>query len=148
MWSGQAGKVLGMKRKANPQIVVAAVIERDGRILIARRTRGLNAGNWEFPGGTLEEGETHEECLKRELREELSVAAEIGDLIDVAEQTYSPEWTIRLFVYRVAAASSTFTLHEHDEIRWVLPEDLPEYTFPAVDRPVVERLARRGYTNQ
>lgn len=137
-----------MRRKQNPQIVAAAVIEKEGSILIARRKRGLNAGNWEFPGGTLEEGETHEECLKRELREELSAAAEIGDLIDVAEQTYTPEWTIRLLVYRVTVASYTFTLHEHDEIRWVRPEDLPGYTFPAVDRPIVERLARGDYTNR
>jgi 8-oxo-dGTP diphosphatase len=136
-----------MKRKANPQIVAAAVIEKDGCILIARRKRGLNAGNWEFPGGTLEEGETHEECLKRELREELSVAAEIGELIDVAEQTYTPEWTIRLLVYRAAVADYAFTLHEHDEIRWVRPEDLLKYTFPAVDRPIVERLAHGAYTN-
>ncbi len=137
-----------MKRKANPQIVAAALIEKDGCILIARRTRGLNAGSWEFPGGTLEEGETHEECLKRELREELSVVAEIGDLIDVAEQTHTPEWTIRLLVYRVTVASYTFTLHEHDEIRWVRPEDLLNYTFPPVDRPIVERLARGGYTSR
>jgi mutator protein MutT len=78
-----------MKRKANPQIVTAAVIEKDGCILIARRMRGLHAGVWEFPGGTLEEGETYEECLKRELREELSVDAEVGDLIGVAERTYN-----------------------------------------------------------
>jgi hypothetical protein len=78
----------------------------------------------------------------------LSVDAEIGDLIDVAERTYTPEWTIRLLVYRVTVASHTFTLHAHDAIRWVRPEDLLEYTFPLLDQPVVEKLARGDYTGR
>ena len=61
-----------MKRKTNPMIVTAAVIEGDGFILIAKRKQGWHeAGKWEFPGGTVEEGETPEQCLKRELQEEM-----------------------------------------------------------------------------
>jgi 8-oxo-dGTP diphosphatase len=134
-----------MKKKPNPKIVVAAVIEEDGRILIARRKEGKqHPGCWEFPGGTLEEGETHEECLKRELQEELAVTAEIGDLFYVSEYSYAPDWTIRLHVYRATALSHAFILNAHDETRWVMPSDLAEYHFPEADRPVVEQLGRGG----
>ena len=62
--------------------VTAAVIEKDGRILIAKRRIGdRHGGRWEFPGGKIDSGETPEECLKRELREELGIEAEIGELL-------------------------------------------------------------------
>ncbi len=106
----------------------------------------MHAGTWEFPGGTLEEGETHEQCLIRELQEELSVAAEIGDLICSIEHTYTPDWTVRLLLYRATVAGSTFSLTDHDEIRWVKPEDLVNYHFPDVAGPIVQRLAANHCT--
>ncbi len=132
-----------MKRKPNPKIVTAAVIERDGCVLIARRMRGKqHAGNWEFPGGTLEEGETPEQCLKRELEEELAIIAEVGGLICTSEHSYTPDFTIRLLAYRATVISGTFTLNDHEEMRWVKPVDLPGYDFSQADRPVVEILLR------
>ena len=81
-------------------IVAAAVIERDGYVLIAKRKQGWHeAGKWEFPGGTLEEGETPEQCLKRELQEELAIVTEVGALFCKSEYSYTPDWTIRLMVY-------------------------------------------------
>ena len=130
-----------MKKKANPQVVTAAVIERNGQILIAKRKQGKrHEGNWEFPGGTLEEGETYEQCLKRELQEELAITSEIGDLICSSEYNYTPDWTVRLLVYRATVVSGTFSLNDHDEIRWVKPEDLIHYDFPEADRPIVKKL--------
>ena len=130
-----------MKKKANPQVVTAAVIERNGHILIAKRKQGKrHEGNWEFPGGTLEEGETYEQCLKKELQEELAITSEIGDLICLSEYNYTPDWTVRLLVYRATVISGTFSLNDHDEIRWVKPEDLIRYDFPEADKPIVKKL--------
>jgi len=129
-------------KKRNPKIVMAAVIEGNGRILIAKRKQGKkHAGNWEFPGGTLEEGETHEQCLERELREELAITAEIGDLFCSSEYSYAPDWTIKLLAYRTTIISGTFSLNDHDEIRWVEPADLVQYHFLEVSRSIAERLA-------
>jgi 8-oxo-dGTP diphosphatase len=107
-----------VKKKANPQVVTAAVIERNGHILIAKRKQGKrHVGNWEFPGGTLEEGETYEQCLKRELQEELAIISEIGDLICSSEYNYTPDWTVRLLVYRATVVSGTFSLNDHDDCK-------------------------------
>lgn len=130
-----------MKNKTNPKIVTVAVIEREGHILIAKRKQGKrHAGNWEFPGGTLEEGETHEQCLKRELQEELAITVEVGDLICSSEYSYTPEWTVRLLAYRTTGVSGALSLNDHEEVRWVKPTDLGNYEFPEADRPIIERL--------
>lgn len=135
-----------MKKKANPKIVTAAVIERDGLILIGKRKQGKqHPGNWEFPGGTIEEGETPEQCLKRELREELDIITEIGDLFCSSEYTYTPEFTIRLLAYQATVISGFFNLNDHEEIRWVKPADLADYDFPEADRPIVERLIKKDH---
>ena len=134
-----------MKNKPNPKIVVAAVIEVECCILIGKRKQGkMHPGKWEFPGGTLEEGETPEQCLKRELLEELAVITEIGDLICTSEYIYTPDWVIRLLVYKTTVVSGSFNLNAHDEIRWVRPADLAAYDFPEADRPIVEKLIREG----
>jgi len=130
-----------MKEKKNPQIVTAAIIEKDGKVLIGKRKEGRHhSGKWEFPGGTLEEGETYEECLKRELQEELAVDAEIGELYCIGEHTITPEWTIRLLAYRVTGISGILKTQEHDEIKWVRRQELADYEFPEADRPIVEKL--------
>jgi 8-oxo-dGTP diphosphatase len=132
-----------MKKKPNPKIVIAAVIERDSHILICKRKQGKQHGGlWEFPGGTLEEGETDEQCLKRELQEELAITAEVGDLICTSEYTYTSDWTIKLLAYRATVISGNFNLNDHEEIRWVKPANLANYDFPEADRPIVEILVR------
>jgi 8-oxo-dGTP diphosphatase len=135
-----------MKKKPNPKIVIAAIIERDGRILIAKRKQGkMHPGKWEFPGGTLEEGETPEQCLKRELLEELALITDVGNLMCTSEYCYTPDWTIRLLVYQTTIISGSFDLNAHDEIRWVKPADLSTYDFPEADRPIVELLVKEGH---
>lgn len=130
-----------MTRKQSPQIVSAAVIEKDGLVLIGKRKRGKHfAGNWEFPGGTLEEGETPEQCLKRELQEELAIEVEVGDLFCSSAVSYTSEWTVKLLAYRTTLISGVFNLSDHEEIRWVKPADLVNYDFPEADKSVVEKL--------
>lgn len=134
-----------MIKKQSPQIVSAGVIEKDGLVLIGKRKRGKRfAGNWEFPGGTLEKGETPEQCLKRELLEELSIEVEVGELFCSSIFAYTPEWTVKLLAYRVTLISGVFNLNDHDEIRWVKPADLVNYDFPEADKPIVEKLFKNS----
>jgi 8-oxo-dGTP diphosphatase len=130
-----------MTKKPSPQIVAAGVIEKEGCILIGKRKHGKHfAGNWEFPGGTLEKGETPEQCLQRELREELAVEIEVGDLICSSEYSYTPEWTIRLLAYRTRLVSGIFDLKDHEEVRWVTLTDLVKYDFPEASKSIVKKL--------
>jgi 8-oxo-dGTP diphosphatase len=122
--------------------VVAAVIERDGRILIARRHGGGHLGGlWEFPGGKRQAGETPEAALVREIREELDAAVTVGELLDDVEWTY-PEKTVRLLFFRCALDDEPRAA-EGQEIAWVAPADLGRYEFPPADEGLVSRLRRR-----
>ena len=122
--------------------VVAAVIEREGRILIARRHGGSHLGGlWEFPGGKRQAGETPEAALVREIREELDAAVTVGELLDDVEWTY-PEKIVRLLFFRCALAGEPRAA-EGQEIAWVAPADLGRYEFPPADEGLVSRLRRR-----
>ncbi|HET8577494.1 MAG TPA: 8-oxo-dGTP diphosphatase MutT [Methylomirabilota bacterium] len=124
-----------------PIEVVAAVIERDGRILIARRPEGLHlSGLWEFPGGKPKPGETCEAALQREIAEELGVEARVGKLYDTVDWTY-PDKRVRLRFYRCAIAGEPRPL-EGQEIEWVTPSQLGRYEFPPADATLIERLSR------
>jgi 8-oxo-dGTP diphosphatase len=121
---------------------VAAVIERGGRILIARRRAGSHLGGlWEFPGGKRRAGETAEAALVREIREELDAAAAVGELLDDVEWPYA-EKTVRLRFFRCALEGEPRAA-EGQEIAWVAPADLDRYDFPPADAGLVARL-RRG----
>jgi len=129
--------------KQNLRQVVAAVIEKDGKILVARRKPGLVAsGLWEFPGGKLEKGETAEKCLERELEEELGVSTRVGDLL--CSVPFSGTLTaFELLVFRTELLSESFKLTDHDELRWLEPAEMDENLFSDPDRPVVRMLAAR-----
>jgi 8-oxo-dGTP diphosphatase len=120
--------------------VAAAVIEKDGKILIARRKqKDPLGGKWEFPGGKLESGETPEECLKRELREELGIETRVGEYFCSSRFVYR-HIAIELLAYRASYVSGEITLHEHERIEWILPEELKDYDFSEADKPVVRKL--------
>ncbi len=132
-----------MENRKNISIVAAAIIEKNGRVLIAKRRQSSKfGGRWEFPGGKVEKGETPEQCLKRELKEELAVTAEIGSLYCTSEYSYTPYQTIRLLAYRTTAVSGAFDLNDHEEVRWVEPANLDRYIFLEADRPIVEKLTK------
>jgi len=126
--------------RQNVRIVTAAVIEKDGRILIARRKKGDPLEDkWEFPGGKLEPNETPEDCLLRELHEEFGVSAAVGEFIGSSRFTYRHA-AIELLAYRVACPSDEFKVKAHEEIRWAPPEELCRYDFSEADRPIVQKL--------
>jgi 8-oxo-dGTP diphosphatase len=122
--------------------VVAAVIERDGLILIARRPAASHLGGlWEFPGGKRGPDETSEAALAREIREELDGTVTVGELIETVDWAY-PEKTVRLRFFRCALRGDARPA-EGQEIAWVRPAELRDYEFPPADAGLVERLSPR-----
>ncbi len=126
--------------------VAAAVIEKDGRVLIARRKRAYMGYYWEFPGGKLMDNETLEECLKRAILEQLGITISVGDLISSRKHAINCQAAVLLYAYRSAWVSGNVTLTDHDEIAWVKPEDLTKYTFPDPDQQIVRELLKNGST--
>ena len=123
--------------------VTAAVIERAGKVLVARRRMGKTAGGlWEFPGGKLEAGESPGRGLERELEEELGVHARAGEFL-CAVPFSGPAASFELIVYRTELLDDDFRLTDHDAVRWLDPGEMDEAEFSAPDRPVV-RLLRAG----
>ena len=126
-------------RQAVAIVVLAAIIERDGRFLLTRRLKGTHLADlWEFPGGKCEPGETHDACLRRELLEELGVASEIGEEILVTEHSY-PERTVRLHFRRCQLQDEPRPLLGQ-AMRWASRDELTSIDFPAADRELIELL--------
>ncbi len=120
--------------------VAAGVIYEDGRYLIAKRKRGVHLGGlWEFPGGKCEPGESLEDCLRRELREELAVTITAPVRFRTVRHDY-PEKCVELNFFRCSIAAGRATAIGCEEVRWVRPEELPRFEFPPADRPVIEDL--------
>lgn len=131
----------------SPLLVVAAVLERDGKILIGQRKREAKNHplRWEFPGGKVEAGETPEEGLARELREELGIEALIGMELDSYEFVYPGNArTTHLLFYRVTEFQGTPRNLDFEQIVWISRADLRGYDFLEGDRQFVERLASNG----
>jgi mutator protein MutT len=116
------------------QQVTAALIEKHGRILLARRKAGKHMGEkWEFPGGKIDPGESPQKALSRELAEEFSIEAQIGEYLGSTEFRQD-EIELEIQLYRAKHLAGTFTLHEHEEIRWVVPEEVESYDLADSDR--------------
>lgn len=124
-------------------MVVAAVIEREGRILIGqRRTTDRHAYKWEFPGGKVEPYENPKEALRRELREELNIEADIGPELLRYEFQYPRRSPILLIFHQVTSFHGEIRNKAFHDIRWEAPERLPAYDFLDGDYDFVRRLAR------
>ncbi len=123
-------------------VAAAALIDRDGRVLIAQRPEAKSmAGLWEFPGGKVEQGETPEYALMRELREELSIETRPCCFSSIAFASHSYDdfhLLMPLFVCRVWEGIPQAT--EHQAIKWVYAADLYKYPMPAADIPLITSL--------
>lgn len=121
--------------------VTAAVLERDGRYLLCRRhPNGELPGKWEFPGGKIEDGESEEECLVREIREELSLVVTPRRRLGVVEQEL-PAGHLSLVAYCADPGSGTPQVLDHEEIAWVLPGELLSYDLAAADIEIARWIA-------
>ncbi|EFM10649.1 NUDIX hydrolase [Paenibacillus curdlanolyticus YK9] len=124
--------------------VAAAIIENErGQILIARRKKGKSQeGMWEFPGGKIEQGESAEACLRRELLEEMQIEIRPYAYFGVNDHYYGATH-IRLIAYIATYVSGVITLVDHDDYRWVRREELGEFDFAPADVRFVEALMGR-----
>jgi 8-oxo-dGTP diphosphatase len=121
-------------------VVVAAVVERDGRLLVTRRLANTHLpGFWEFPGGKCEPSETHEACLARELREELDVSAEVGAEILRTEHAYDDR-IVRLH-FRWCAIDRDPQPMLGQDMQWVTREELRTLRLPPADDQLVDLLS-------
>ena len=124
-------------------IVVAAVIEQNGKILVCQRRRGArHEFKWEFPGGKVEPGEDLRSALERELREELTIEAEIGTELSRYQHSYAGKFPILLVFYGVTRFVGTPKNVVFETIEWSSAADLLNYDFLDGDLDFVSRLAR------
>jgi 8-oxo-dGTP diphosphatase len=117
--------------------VACAIIERNGTVLAAQRSAAMTLPlKWEFPGGKIEPGESPEECLSRELHEELGVSVRIDTALSPATHGY-PDFTVTLYPFTCRLTGGDLTPHEHHALRWIVPGRLPELDWAAADLPVI-----------
>ncbi|HEY3318463.1 MAG TPA: (deoxy)nucleoside triphosphate pyrophosphohydrolase [Coriobacteriia bacterium] len=127
----------------DPRIVTAAVLIEDSRLLLARRApHDRLPGYWELPGGKLEPGETPQECLARELREELAMTAEIGEMVAETLHKYA-HGCFRLIALKTVRLSE-FELLVHDRVAWVARDEIGEYRLAPADVALVDNLIASG----
>ena len=119
--------------------VVAAVIRDRGRIFATQRGYGPYKDIWEFPGGKIEPGETPEDALKREIREELDAEIEVGELAGRIEYDY-PEFHLSMDCFYCILVSGSLILKEHEAARWLTPEQLDTVAWLPADLTLIERL--------
>ena len=123
-------------------LVVAAAIFRENRVLSVQRskhTKEYKSWKWEFPGGKVEVGESREEALVREIREELSVDIEVSEFLMTVEHTY-PDFYLTMHVFKCVLDQGEITLNEHVALKWLSIDELDQLDWAAADIPVVEFL--------
>ena len=119
--------------------VVAAVIRDGDRIFATQRGYGDYKDGWEFPGGKIEPGETPQEALARELKEELDITTIVGELIDTIEYDY-PEFHLSMNCFWCTIAEGEPVLKEHEAARWLKKESLDSVEWLPADVKLVEKI--------
>ena len=123
--------------------VVAALIWQNDTFMICQRpahkARGLL---WEFVGGKVEPGETREQALKRECREELNIDLSVGDVFCEVVHEY-PDITVHLTLFHASIASGVPQKLEHNDIRYITPEEIPNYDFCPADEEILKRIQKQ-----
>ena len=131
VWNSGAGKLIE---------VVAAVIQREDKYFVARRKTGKHLeGFWEFPGGKIEEGESPETSLQRELQEEFGVTVEVGTFLGENTHDYGSA-IIRLKAYRVLSSEELKESVDHDMIKWCTLDQLKRLQLAPADVPLLEHI--------
>ena len=122
------------------KVVTAAIIQKQGRFFVARRGPGEKlAGLWEFPGGKVEPGETLQECLKREIAEELGVEAIVGDVVTESNYKYE-HGEILLVALQTEIKGEDIKLSVHDREDWLFPEQILALELAPADIPIAKFL--------
>ena len=123
-------------------VAACALVDADGRVLIAQRPQGKQlAGLWEFPGGKVEPGETPEECLMRELREEIGVETKAACLAPLTFASHSyDDFHLLMPLYVCRRYSGIAVAREGQALRWVKPRQMRDYPMPPADAPLIPFL--------
>ena len=121
--------------------VVAAVIRKDDKIFATQRGYGEFKDGWEFPGGKIEEGETPEQALAREIKEELDTEIQVGKLIDTIEYDY-PKFHLSMDCFWCEIMQGGLELKEHEAARWLSKEELYGVDWLPADVGVVEKIKK------
>jgi 8-oxo-dGTP diphosphatase len=119
--------------------VVAAIIRKEGRIFATQRGYGEWKDWWEFPGGKMEAGETAEEALRREIREELSTEINVETLLCTVEYDY-PNFHLTMHCYLCSLLTEALHLNEHEAARWLAKEELDSVQWLPADKSIIEKL--------
>lgn len=122
--------------------VAAAVIINDNRIFATQRGYGQWKDWWEFPGGKIESGESPEEALRREIREELATEIIVGDLLTTVEYDY-PDFHLSMQCFLCKTASGNLTLLEHEDARWLTKDELDSVNWLPADKNVIALLMKQ-----
>lgn len=124
--------------------VAAALIWQGDKFMICQRpvtkTRALE---WEFVGGKAEKGETLEEALIRECHEEIGVTVKVGEIFTELDHVY-PDITIHLTLFNCEIAEGTVQKLEHNDIRFITPDEIPQYNFCPADKEILEKIIRES----
>ena len=127
--------------------VACAIIELGGKVLCTQRSESMSLPlKWEFPGGKINDGESPQECLKRELAEELGIEVTIGAPLTVSTHHY-PAFSVTLYPFICSIALGEIVLHEHAAMAWVLPEELQGLDWADADWPVIEEYQEEVVRN-
>jgi mutator protein MutT len=122
--------------------VGVGVVEKEGRYLITQRKFNDHLGGiWEFPGGKIKQGESDQDCVVRELKEELGIEVKVGQHLDTIHYTY-PDRKIELRFYACSLSSGDPQAIDVQDFRWAKAEELIYYQFPKADREIVEKLVK------
>lgn len=125
--------------------VTCAVIERDGYVLAAQRSATMNLPHkWEFPGGKIRAEESPEECLRREIAEELDVKIAVRKPLPTSTHAY-PTITVTLYPFVCAVVAGEIKLHEHAAVTWLPPEKLHELDWAEADLPVLASYCQQRH---
>lgn len=125
-----------------PLPVMAAIIQQGDRVLICQRKEGALAGKWEFPGGKLENGETPEECLVREIQEELGITIRVGDIFQAVHSHYD-HGDFLVIGYLATHVAGEITLRVHSACAWVDCLHIDDYDLADANIPIAQTLKEK-----
>jgi 8-oxo-dGTP diphosphatase len=136
---------MSVSRSEGMDVVCGIVVREDGKILICQRGEGRAlAGLWEFPGGKIESGESPQQALVRELREELAIEVRVGPALSAVAWSY-PWAELRLLPFLCVQIAGEIELREHQEIQWVTPELGNCDNWAPADEPICRELQDLAY---
>ena len=128
------------------EVVAAIISDEQGQIFTTQRGYGEWKDWWEFPGGKMEAGETPQQALKREIREELDAEIEVGELLRTIDYDY-PAFHLTMRCFKCKLSGSHVTLLEHEAAKWLAPSELHSVRWLPADEQIIDILSTYGYNH-